>query len=346
MARRFDHMAYTVCMSIRQLLAPIEHVSPAWFVPVMGWTGLGLTWLRAAQALGDVAMHLSWVCAVVAGLMATQLVLVNVWRAVRYPVAFMADVSHPILFNFWSALPIALVLLVALFMGLTPQANPYLEALWWLGALGEWACLIWALARWSLPQAQPAGLSAITPVIFLPLVGHALVPWAGVPLGHATYSALQLGVGLFMWPIGLVVLLLRLFTVGPLPARMTPTWFILMVPPSALALSLNLWQPPESLLWGFWGMGLTSLMWALTYIKAIAQLEFNLPHWGMSFPLAAFTSMSLMMSQKTDGAWLQTPALMMLTLTSGVILWLTWKTLLGILGGVLLRPESQAPAQS
>jgi tellurite resistance protein len=331
-------------MSIHRLIAQIEHVVPAWFVPVMGWTGLGLTWLRAAEILGDAALTFSWVCAVVASLMGIKLVLVHLWRARKYPVAFVADVRHPIKFTFWSALPISMVLLAALYLALTHSSSLFLEGLWWLGAMGEWACLIWLLARWTQPNAHQVGLSAITPVIFLPLVGHVLVPWAGVPLGHLTHSAVQLGMGLFMWPLGLVLLLMRLLTVGPLPARMTPTWFILMVPPSALALSLNLWHPPESLLWGLWGMGLTSLMWALTHIKNIVKLNFDLPHWSMSFPMAAFTSMSLMMSQKSDGAWLQTPALILLAITNGVILWLSWMTLRGVWGGALLCPESQATA--
>jgi tellurite resistance protein len=329
-------------MSTRLSFARIEHVSPDWFVPVMGWTGLGLTWLRAAETLGDAARTISWVCAGVASLMAIPLILIHLWRAHQHPAAFMADVRHPIRFTFWSALPIAMVLLAALYLALTARTSLFLEALWWLGAIGEWACLIWALARWTQPQAQHAGLSVITPVIFLPLVGHALVPWAGVPLGHATYSAVQLGIGLFMWPMGLVMLLLRLLTLGPLPVRMAPTWFILMVPPSALALSLNLWQPPQALLWGFWGMGLTSLMWALTHIKTIMKIDFDLPHWGMSFPLAAFTSMSWMMSQKPEGQWLQSTALILLAITHVVILWLSWMTLRGLWDGDLLRPETQA----
>jgi tellurite resistance protein len=275
--------------------------------------------------------------------MGVPLILISLWRARLYPVAFMTEVRHPVQSSFWSALPIAMVLQAALYLALIQSANLFLEGLWWLGALAEWACLIWLLARWTQSGQNP-GLSAITPVVFLPLVGHALVPWAGVPLGHLTYSAIQLGVGLFMWPMGLGLLLLRLLTVGPLPARMTPTWFILMVPPSALALSLNLWQPPQALLWGFWGMGLTSLMWALTYTKTIARFDFDWPHWGMSFPLAAFTSMSLMMSHQPSGLWLQTPAMIMLAITNGVMLWLSWMTWRGLLGGELLRPKSQATA--
>jgi tellurite resistance protein len=329
-------------MFIRRLFADIVHVSPAWFVPVMGWTGLGLTWLRAADILGNTALVFSWICAGVGSLMAISLVWINLWRALKHPVAFMADIRHPMKFTFWSALPIAMVLLAALYLSLTRRTHLFMEIVWWLGAWGEWACLIWVLARWS--QAPHTGLSVITPVVFLPLVGHALVPWAGVPLEHATYSAVQLGIGLFMWPVGLVLLLLRLLMLGPLPARLTPTWFILMVPPSALALSLNLWQPPEILLWGFWGMGLMSLMWALTHLKIIVKLDFDLPHWGMSFPLAAFTSLSLMMSQKAEGPWLQTPALILLAITNGVMVWLSWMTLRGVWGGQLLRPESQAAA--
>jgi len=120
---------------------------------------------------------------------------------------------------------------------------------------------------------------------------------------------------------------------------MTPTWFILVVPPSAAALSLSLFDPPGGLLWTLWGIAAACLMWALTQLKTIVRLEFGLPHWGMSFPLAAFTSMSLMMAQRPEGAWLWAPAVGMLAITSVVLWWLSRMTWRGLSRGELLRPE-------
>jgi tellurite resistance protein len=263
-----------------------------------------------------------------------------VWRWIHHPQAVLADIRHPVKHTFWSALPIAMVLLAALWISLEHTDHWGMKVFWWIGALGEMATTFWLLARWLRPaDAGGTPLASLTPIIFLPLIGNVLVPWAGVPLGHATWSSLQMGIGIFMWPVALTLLLVRQFQVGPLPARMTPTWFILVVPPSAVALSLNLFDPPMTLLWAVWGIGLISLMWALTHSRAIVDLSFGMPHWGMSFPLAAFTSMTLMMAQQPEGDWLWMPGLAMLAITSVVILWLSRMTLHSLWRGELLRPE-------
>jgi tellurite resistance protein len=327
-------------MQHSNLLGDLEHLSPAWLVPVMGWTGLGLSWARASDGLGEWAHGMSLACATLASLVLLLVLAGSGWRYVRHRPAFMADVRHPVKHAFWSALPIGMVLLAALWISLTHVDHWAMDLFWWLGALGELATTLWVLSRWMRPaDAGGTPLAAITPIIYLPLVGNLLVPWAGVPLGHGVWSAIQLGVGLLLWPVALSVLVLRQFQAGPLPPRMLPTWFILVVPPSALALSLNLWHPPVEVLWAIWGMGLISLMWALTHSKSITQLPFGLPHWGLSFPLAAFTSMTLMMSHQPDGNWLWQPGLALLAITSVVLLWLTRMTVRGLLRGDLLRPE-------
>ena len=324
----------------RSRLLVLEHLSPAWFVPAMGWTGLGLSWARAIQGLGEPAHLVALACASLASLM---LVGVGLGMALRWrvhPGAFWADAVHPIKHTFWSALPIGMVLLAALWISLTHVTHAAMTLWWGVGALGELATTLWVIARWLRPKASGGTpLSALTPVIFLPLVGNLLVPWAGVPLGHLTWSSVQMGLGLLLWPVGFTLLWVRLRRFGPLPARMTPTWFILVVPPSAAALSLSLFDPPGGLLWTLWGIAAACLMWALTQLKTIISLEFSLPHWGTSFPLAAFTSMSLMMAQRPEGAWLWAPAMGMLAITSVVLWWLSRMTWRGLSRGALLRPD-------
>jgi tellurite resistance protein len=318
----------------------VEHLSPALFVPVMGWAGLGLSWARASQGLGETAHLVALLCALLASSLLGLVGLCMVWRWIHHPQALLADTRHPVKQSFWSALPIGMVLLAALWISLEHINHWAMNVFWWIGALGEWATTLWVLTRWLRP-ADDGGtpMTALTPIIFLPLIGNVLVPWAGVPLDHATWSGVQMGIGLFMWPVALTLLLVRQFQVGPLPARMTPTWFILVVPPSAGALSLSLFQPHPTLLWALWGIGLFSLMWALTQLKIITNIQFDLPHWGMSFPLASFTSLTLMMAQQPDGNWLWLPGMALLAITSVVMLWLSRMTWRGLWRGELLRPE-------
>ena len=321
-------------------LAALEHLSPAWFVPVMGWTGLGLSWSRAIDGLGEPAHWVASACASLASGLLTLVLLGTLWRAWAHRAAWLADLRHPVKHTFVSALPIAMVLLAALWIGLTHRTPLALEAFWCIGALAELATTLWVLSRWLRPADQGGTpLAALTPVIFLPLVGNLLVAWAGVPLGHGTWSAIQAGIGVFLWPVALALLAVRQFQVGPLPPRMTPTWFIMIVPPSALALSISLWEPPGPVLWAIWGMALLSFMWALTQVKTIIEQPFGLPHWSLSFPLTAFTSATLMQAHSADGAWLWAPGVAVLAITSAVIVWLSRMTVRGLWRGELLRPD-------
>ena len=301
---------------------------------------MGLAWARAMNGLGEPAEIISIVCAWVASALLAVVFVVSLRRWQIYPESVHADLRHPVKHTFVSALPISMVLVSALWLVLTHESPLALEVFWGLGALGELATTIWVLSRWIKPTDQGGiPVTAITPVIFLPLVGNLLVAWAGVPFGHTIWSAMQAGLGAFLWPIGLMVLLFRVFQSGPLPPSMTPTWFILIVPPSALALSVNLWHPPGMVLWAIWGMALLSFMWALTQVKTIINQPFGLTHWGLSFPLTAFTSASLMQAQSADGDWLWAPSLVLLAVTSVVVLWLSRQTWRSLWRGEMLRPE-------
>jgi tellurite resistance protein len=66
---------------------------------------------------------------------------------------------------------------------------------------------------------------------------------------------------------------------------------------------------------------------------------FALPFWGLSFPLAAFSALSLQLANTPAYGWLQAPALVALAVASLVILGLVLGTLRGLRNGSLLAPE-------
>jgi tellurite resistance protein len=94
-------------------------------------------------------------------------------------------------------------------------------------------------------------------------------------------------------------------------------------------------------------MGLFSLIWAATLARRIAALPFGLPHWGMSFPMAALAALTLRLAQPGEAmAW---AALLLLALASLLIAGLVLATLRGLRDGSLLAPEpvaAIAPAAS
>ena len=324
----------------------VEHLAFVWFVPVMGWGGLGLAWLRSTADLGLVAHQVALACASVASLLWLAIALFSVKRCLAFPQAVSAELQHPVKHGFVSALPLSMLLLAALWQGLTQHFGPAghtsfeLIVIWYLGAVGQLASTVWVIVRW-LRSAKQGGtpLAALSPVLLLPLAGNLLVPLAGVPLGFVNWSAVQAGVGLLLWPVVLGLLWRRRLLVGPLPARMAPGWFILVVPPSVLTLALGLWPAPEPVLWASWCVAVLFLLGALSQAKAVLALPFGMPHWGLSFPVAAFTSASISISMLQAGRWLWPVAIVALAISSVVVLWLTLFTLRGLRRGEMLRPD-------
>jgi len=166
-----------------------------------------------------------------------------------------------------------------------------------------------------------------------------LAPLGGVTMGFAPWATAQLGIGLLLWPVLQTLLIVRLVQAGPLPARMSPALFITVVPPSILGLDMLQLHAPMPVVWALWGVGLFFLMWALTQLGVMRNQAFGMGHWGMSFPLAAFTTLTLLLGNSPDGAWLQWPAIGLLATTSLVILGLTLSTWRGLRAGTLLVHE-------
>ena len=98
------------------------------------------------------------------------------------------------------------------------------------------------------------------------------------------------------------------------------------------------------LAWACWGAALFALLWAGTQLKAIAALPFALPHWAMSFPLAALAALSLRLA--TPGTAFSLLALALMALASLVIALLLLATLRGLRDGSLTARETVASIQA
>jgi tellurite resistance protein len=326
-------------LSATRLHAPLAQFGFVWFVPVMGWVGLTLAWFQSPRIESGIPLAAQLGSAVSVAVFCLVL-LTNALRAWRHPRAVLADWRHPVRMAFTASFAIALVLMATLgtLWGLTD--SPWIQAIWWVGSLLEFSITVWVMAR-CLKPAEAGGLAwpAITPLLIIPIVGNVLVPLAGLQWPFLGWVSAQFGLGLFLWPLVVGLLLARLLQVGPLPARMTPTLFILVAPPSAIGLALLQWSAPSVLVWACWGVALLSLLWALSQWRLIASLPFGMPHWGMSFPLAAFSALCLKLGQSPDGGWLLLPGQGAVWITTLVILWLSLKSLRGLLNGHLLQPE-------
>ena len=323
----------------------LEHLSPVWFVPVMGWCGLAQAWLRAS----DLGEGLTTVLATLAGSVALGIfVVVSVLSLVRwskYPSAVAIDIQHPVRHPFLATIPISIMLLaslgVAMFWNASESLDTGLRLVWAGGSLLEIAATVWVTARWlKTKEAGGPSWNAITPILFIPVVGNALAPIAGLSIGLEPWAMAQFGLGLFLWPVMQTLLVVRWVHVGPMPPRMVPALFIMVVPPSIVGLDLLLMGVALPWIWCMWGIGAFFLALALTQIPSLRSLPFGMPHWGMSFPIAAFTILTLRLAALSDCGWLVLPGYALLAVTSLLVLWLSFATLRGLLNGSLLAPEA------
>jgi len=230
---------------------------------------------------------------------------------------------------------------VAIFWNASESLNAAIRWVWAVGSLLEILATVWVTARWL--QAKEAGgpsWNAITPILFIPVVGNALAPLAGLTIALEPWAMAQFGLGLFLWPVMQTLLVVRWVHVGPLPPRMMPALFIMVVPPSIVGLDLLQMGVALPWIWCMWGIGAFFLALALTQITTLRSLPFGMPHWGMSFPMAAFTILTLRLAPLSDCGWLVLPGYALLAITTALVLWLSLATLKGLLSGALLSPEA------
>jgi tellurite resistance protein len=227
-----------------------------------------------------------------------------------------------------------------LLVGLSDVMDVVLRTLWLCGAMLQLASTVWVLSRWMQP-GEAGGLQwkSYTPVFFIPIVGNVLAPIGGVPLGFETWSTIQMGIGAALWPVALTLLFVRFAQAGPLPARMSMSLWITLVPPSIIGIDLMLLQAPLALSWALWGVALFFGLWCLTQWRTMLDQPFGLAQWSVSFPLAAFSIFCVDLSGVAHGQALRLPATLMVALTSLIIIGLSINTWHAMRRGLLLVPE-------
>lgn len=329
---------------------PLKFLFPGWFAVVMGLCGLSLAWHRATPLMGEVAHGAALAIGALAAVVFVALALASVARMRHHADAWRDDCLHPVRHAFVAMLPIALLLLATVAVALDGPSWPA-RAAWWAGSLMQFAVTVWVLARWwrgnlpaqrgDGPQRAPGLLwVGVTPVLFVPVVGNVLAPLAGMPLGHAGWASAQFGVGLMLWPVVLVLVIVRLAVQGAWPERLRPANFIVIAPPAVVGLVALQLDAPVPLGWMLWGMAVFGLAWAGTQARLIASQPFALPHWAVSFPLAALAALTLRLAEPGGAMAVLGPVL--LALASIVVAALLLATVRGLRDGSLLQPEPVA----
>ena len=312
----------------------LEHFSIALFSMVMGTAGLALAWLKAQAVLGMPAMVGEGLRGAVSALFVLLLVFYGL-KILRYPEAVRVEMRHPIRINFFPTVSISLLLLAAAYLDSAPRAA------FWLWSAGAGLHLGFTLAIFgSWIHHTHYAIQHANPAWFIPVVGNIIVSVAGVHLASPELSWFFFSIGLVFWIVLLTIVLYRLFFHEALPARLAPTLFILLAPPSVGFIAYTLLTDSVDAFGRI--LYYTALFLALLLASnavRFLRLPFFISAWAYSFPLAALTLATLVMYVRLSNPVFALLGFWLLALLSLVVAALAVRTLIAVWRRQLCVPE-------
>ncbi|AJQ93580.1 SLAC1 anion channel family protein [Gynuella sunshinyii] len=324
------HMASTAVTSAQSRLL---HFPVSMFAIAMGLAGFAVAW-KAVAAMWlpelDIWRYISWLAAAVFVVVLCLYLL----KWLRYPAAVREEINHPVKLNFFPTMSIAMLLFATVWMEYTLIAR----VLWIAALVIQLPLTLFVLSHWIYQPHYTHG--HVNPSWFIPVVGNMVVPITGVSLGYHEISWFFFSVGLLFWLVLLTIVMQRLFFLEALPARLTPTLFILMAPPAVgvvayLALNHELDNFVRILFY------VTIFFALLLFINAwrFFQLPFFISSWAYSFPLAAATVACVKMAHIMPGIFIHSLVVLLFGALNIIITWLLYKTLLAIRNRAICQPE-------
>lgn len=178
------------------------------------------------------------------------------------------------------ALGFVAVSLMLIAAGLAPYVPGPAAGIWWVSLALYGAGLAWGLR--TLFQLG-LGTTRLTPAWIVLLVGGIVAPAAGIPLSYA---------GVAKWVFCAAVaagllLIVPLAKRGPLPEAARPGWFILLAPPTLVAVHGNALFPHPAFVAALY-LALGVLGALLYYARGLWRWPVDESVWSLTFPLDAF----------------------------------------------------------
>jgi len=277
-------------VAISEVKPSIQHLPITLFTTVMGLGGLTIATENLERHFavpGYVSMALLSLTTVVW----LSLVIAYVTKWIRFPSAVRAELDHPIRLSFFPASSIGLILIATSFYPYLPSLT---NVLWWIAVVAQLAFTLLILNRWI--HSEHFTVEHNSPAWFIPIVANLLVPIAGAPLGHEEISYFFFAIGIVFWLPLMAISLNRSFFFAPIPQKLMPTLFILIVPP---AIGFTAWTALHGGKLDDFGrvlyfVGLFMTLMVISQWRKFVGLPFALTWWAFSFPLASITIASFL----------------------------------------------------
>ncbi len=269
------------------------------FSIVMGMAGTALVYLRAGQVLWH-SLAAGFVLAVVTAILFAFLLVAYTVKTLRYPANVRDEFDSPVKLHFFPTISISFILLAVAFL---PFARTLALVLWIVGTTGHLVLTLQTLSIWI--QKEHFEINHIEPSWFIPVVGNILVPIAGVQLGHADISWFFFSIGIVFWIMLFTIFLYRIIFHHPVASQRLPTFFILIAPPAVAFLSyVRLAGGVDSFARVMYYFALFLFVLLVYLWRMFRNVQFSISWWAYSFPIAALTIATLVMSSTSHALWL------------------------------------------
>jgi tellurite resistance protein len=300
----------------------------SFFSVVMGLAGFAIAVQRAESILGlpgGAGQVLAWLAAAVFALLAG----IYATKAMRFRQEVIKELAHPIKLSFFPAISIGLILLS---MALHAAAPRFAFGLFALGAVLQLSLTLFVLARWITHTVFETQHS--NPSWFIPVVGNILVPLAAVDHGLPEVGWFFFSVGLVFWLVLQTIVFNRVIFHHPLPAKLVPTFFILMAPPAVGFLAyVKLGGTVDGFARVLFYTALFTALLLLALARKFVGIKFFLSWWAYSFPVAAMAIATMVMYRMTGLPLFAGIAWLLLALLAAIIALLVVRTARSIAAG-------------
>jgi len=301
---------------------------------VMGLAGTAIVYLRAGRLLWDSptpGIFLTGITTLVFAVLAVAYLL----KLIKYPDRVREEFDSPVRLHFFPTISISLILLSIAYLHLAPVAS---LALWIVGTLAHLVLTLKTLSIWI--QKEHFGINHIEPSWFIPVVGNILVPVAGVEHAPSDISWFFFSIGIVFWIVLFTVFLYRIIFHHPLARKRLPTFFILIAPPAVAFVSyVRLTGEVDSFARIMYSFALFLFMLLVYQWRMFRSAQFYISWWAYSFPIAALTVASVLMSTFNEARGVIALAWGFIILLTVVVAALTVLTIRAASRREICRPE-------
>ena len=273
-------------------------LTPAYFAPVMGVAGLGISWrisstvLGTAPLIGEILVGLSFIIFLV-------MALLFILKTIRVPAGIEMSFHDSSKLVFFPLIPLSGLLLS---IGARPYSIEISSWLWLLSAPFNLYFAVALTGRWIFNHQERTNIS---PAWLFPIVGNAVVPIAGVPLGYADICWLFFSVGGVLWLFVFAALFHRMIFEDFLPPQLMPSLLIVLSPPAILFIALYELKNGEidTLSYALIYTSLFLFAVFLLHWRRLVLVPITITLWSLTFPLTALTIATLLFHKEQGHLW-------------------------------------------